>query len=71
MTKSFNLKQVGPAVACSLALGILSGAVRAQDINRDDAFCALEAIACNELKPDLGFSRPRTGSRRLNRGDPV
>jgi len=30
MTKSFNKKQMGLAVACALALGILSGAARAQ-----------------------------------------
>ena len=30
MTKSFNKKQIGLAVACALALGILSGALRAR-----------------------------------------
>lgn len=38
MSKSFNKKQIGVAVACALALGILSGAARAQDINKDNAF---------------------------------
>jgi OmpA-OmpF porin, OOP family len=31
MTKLFNKTQIGLAVACALALGILSGAARAQD----------------------------------------
>ena len=31
MTKSFDKKQIGLAVACALALGILSGPARAQD----------------------------------------
>jgi OOP family OmpA-OmpF porin len=31
MTKSFNKKQIGLAVACALALGILSGAARAEE----------------------------------------
>jgi OOP family OmpA-OmpF porin len=37
MTKSFNKKQIALAVACALALGILSGAARAQDV-KDKAF---------------------------------
>jgi OOP family OmpA-OmpF porin len=36
MTKSFNKKQIGLAVACALALGILSNAASAQNINRDN-----------------------------------
>jgi len=32
MTKSFNKKQIGLAVACALALGILSGAASADDV---------------------------------------
>jgi OOP family OmpA-OmpF porin len=36
MGKSFNKKQIGLAVTCALAMGILSGAARAQDINRDN-----------------------------------
>ncbi len=31
MTKSFNKKQIGLAVACALAIGILSGAAGAQE----------------------------------------
>lgn len=37
MTKSFNKKQIGVAVACTLALGILSGAARAQDVSPQTA----------------------------------
>jgi OOP family OmpA-OmpF porin len=37
MTKSFNKKQIGLAVACALALGILSGAARAQDVQAQSA----------------------------------
>jgi OmpA-OmpF porin, OOP family len=37
MTKSFNKKQIGLAVACALALGILSGAARAQDASPQTA----------------------------------
>jgi OmpA-OmpF porin, OOP family len=33
MNGSFNKKQIGLAVACALALGILSGAARAQDVS--------------------------------------
>ena len=44
MTKSFNRKQIGLAVACALALGVLSGAARAQDVQaqtaKDRAFVA-------------------------------
>ncbi|HEY5293526.1 MAG TPA: OmpA family protein [Burkholderiales bacterium] len=36
MSKSFNKKQIGLAVACALALGILSGAASAQNINKDN-----------------------------------
>jgi OOP family OmpA-OmpF porin len=35
MTKSFNKTQIGLAVACALAMGILSGAARAQDKMQD------------------------------------
>lgn len=37
MTKSFDKKQIGLAVACALALGILSGAARAQDASPQTA----------------------------------
>ena len=37
MTESFNKKQIGLAVACALALGILSGAARAQDVSPQTA----------------------------------
>jgi OOP family OmpA-OmpF porin len=37
MSKIFEKKQIGLAVACALALGILSGAANAQNINRDNA----------------------------------
>ena len=37
MTKSFNKKQIGLAVACTLALGILSGAASAQSVQPQDA----------------------------------
>jgi OOP family OmpA-OmpF porin len=37
MTKSFNKKQIGLAVACALALSILSGAARAQDVSPQTA----------------------------------
>jgi OmpA-OmpF porin, OOP family len=37
MSKSFNKKQLGLAVACALAMGILSGAASAQDVT-DKAF---------------------------------
>ena len=37
MTKSFNKTQTGLAVACALALGILSGAARAQDVQSQTA----------------------------------
>lgn len=37
MTKSFNKKQIGLAVACALALGILSGAAGAQDAKQETA----------------------------------
>ena len=37
MTKSFNKKQLGLAVACALALGILSGTARAQDTSPQTA----------------------------------
>ena len=37
MTKSFNKKQIGLAVACALALGILSAAARAQDVQPQTA----------------------------------
>ena len=37
MTKSFNKKQIGVAVACALALSILSGAARAQSVQPQDA----------------------------------
>jgi OmpA-OmpF porin, OOP family len=37
MTESFNKKQIGLAVACALALGILSGAARAQDASQQTA----------------------------------
>jgi len=44
MTKSFNKKQIGLAVACRLALGVLSSAARAQDVQaqtaKDRAFVA-------------------------------
>lgn len=33
MSKSFNKKQIGLAVACALALGMLSGAAGAQDVS--------------------------------------
>jgi OOP family OmpA-OmpF porin len=36
MNKSFNKKQIGLAVAYALALGILSGAAGAQNINKDN-----------------------------------
>ena len=36
MSKTFNKKQIGLAVACALALGILAGAASAQDINKDN-----------------------------------
>ena len=35
MTKSFNKTQIGLAVACALAMGILSGVARAQDKMQD------------------------------------
>ena len=37
MFKSFNEKQIGLAVACALALGILSGSARAQDARPETA----------------------------------
>ena len=37
MIKSFNKKQIGLAVACALALGILSGAAGAQSAMQQDA----------------------------------
>jgi OmpA-OmpF porin, OOP family len=37
MTKSFNKTQIGLAVACALALGILSGAARAQSVSPETA----------------------------------
>jgi OOP family OmpA-OmpF porin len=36
MSESFNKKQIGLAVACALALGIVSGAASAQNINKDN-----------------------------------
>ena len=40
MTKSFDKKQIALAVACALALGILSGAASAQNVQdvKDKAF---------------------------------
>ena len=37
MSKSFNKTQIGLAVACALALGILSGTARAQDASQQTA----------------------------------
>ena len=37
MTKSFNKNQIGLAVACALALGIISGTARAQDVQAQTA----------------------------------
>ena len=37
MSKTFNKKQIGLAVACALALGILSGTASAQNINKDNS----------------------------------
>ncbi len=37
MTTSFNKTQIGLAVACALALGVLSGAARAQDARQETA----------------------------------
>ena len=37
MTKSFDKKQIGLALACALALSILSGAARAQDVSPQTA----------------------------------
>jgi OOP family OmpA-OmpF porin len=37
MTKSFDKKQIGLALACALALGILSGPARAQDASPQTA----------------------------------
>ncbi len=37
MTKSFDKTQIGLAVACALALSILSGAARAQDVSPQTA----------------------------------
>jgi len=37
MSKSFNKKQIGLAVACALALGMVSGAARAQDVQAQTA----------------------------------
>jgi OOP family OmpA-OmpF porin len=37
MTESFNKKQIGLAVACALALGILSGVAGAQDASPQTA----------------------------------
>ena len=37
MTKSFNKTQIGLALACALALGILSGTARAQDASQQTA----------------------------------
>lgn len=37
MTKSFNKTQIGLAVACALALSILSGVARAQDVSPQTA----------------------------------
>jgi OOP family OmpA-OmpF porin len=38
MSKSFDKKQIGLAVACALALGMLSNAAIAQNSNKDNAF---------------------------------
>ena len=42
MNKSFNKKQVGLALACTLALGILSGAAQAQDPQNPNAKAYLD-----------------------------
>jgi OOP family OmpA-OmpF porin len=38
MSKSFNKRRIGLAVACALALGVLSGAANAQNLIKDNAY---------------------------------
>lgn len=52
MTKSFDKKQIGLAVACALALGILSGAANAQS-NNDKAY--LNDSRSEVVKSDFGL----------------
>lgn len=56
MTNSFNRKQIGLAVACALALGILSGAAQAQ--NKDpnpDGKALLQDTRADPVKSGFGL----------------
>jgi len=56
MTNSFNKKQIGLAVACALALGILSGAAQAQNQNPNpDGKALLQDTRTAPVKSGFGL----------------
>ncbi len=53
MSKSFDQKQIGLAVACALALGVLSGAASAQNLIKDNAY--LTDVRTDVVKSGFGL----------------